>query len=1172
MCTVGVSPRNNVLARREKTEAVLSSCLSRFCRSLCVLPALLSGLVDVPPKLLSSGWFGFSSSSSSSSSSSCKPFRRSSSLSRSCSFRSCLFEVVDPQPFLVPSPPEMGRRDREGGSLGRDPRTLTTRRGRSRSTARPPATQRVHSDRGTMDARRGQQTRDPSRGGHAASAARADGRVHGQRHESRRRAERSSEENRLWSIGKSLTSMLRHGNGGAAGTMSSTGWASVGRLCGLPYLRNLGCEPDDVVEVVRTQDARKRRFELIADDHGVLYVRAVQGRSEGSGVAVSEVNPEVDRDALPAFLVHCTFRRYMSSILSHGLLAGGDRGQAHRLQVHYVDNFPGVGEVGRGIRPGAEIGVIIDPREYAAAGGRFQVTPQEVGGGSLRCYLSGSVPPRFISLIRDIQSRAILYSRDERTPEAKAAAPAPRPASAAPAARMSGPSPKVKGPRKSSPEPTAAQLRIPYFAEIYRIFKDDQLRENQKWSVGTICRKVELGLDVNKDDERKYYVWVCSQSGIEPIPEEAAHFRKLVAPLEKPGEASASSAPPVNAEANESAAGAASASAPSKAREEKKSDESQGSSLGPPGPPPGPPPKKLSKQKSARAESLPAKKTTGVEFLAEKRTGAEFLAEKQEGKDPLSAGKKDVDSAGKKNKIGSAEKKGVESSSADTSGIASTSGSSSAGGEATAGAVGAGAVEGSEPQSAVAKLRKCLAEAATSGKLAEVLSENPKAKFPKEAKVEESTSSLSLFGKLANAVAESSEQRVSLEDVVPSEMLKSEQDRVEKLADNPEDPGSEVDWGDESVKGEKEEPSSEGDEGEEKPIVPASAAEPAAVPGDSPAGAVDPLKELTEEELKLVAIWAHRPAGYQRAVECLLLGAHKLLEKEAATKEGERAALEKSISEDLGLSTLPGEVLNRLVAGAFSVEEEAELEKLETSQTKLAVQARAVRLQSLRRLLNHASTAGSVLEARLRSTGVFAEVVEAFDKAEANRRTDDQARDALFRRQIADIQAGRSTRTVPQVVREARRRLRAKKHRLQVSAKLNAEISAALREKVLDGSRDVRLTPDASWRVEDNLSELKYPPGTWWCRRCQGTSQGTSDCQGYHKGKRCDGSFATTFHSWARTSVGAELLRAAGKRRSERVREEIAPQLKDAGWTCNRCQADNLALRNKWKLLLKKGL
>ena len=89
--------------------------------------------------------------------------------------------------------------------------------------------------------------------------------------------------------------------------------------------------------------------------------------------------------------------------------------------------------------------------------------------------------------------------------------------------------------------------------------------------------------------------------------------------------------------------------------------------------------------------------------------------------------------------------------------------------------------------------------------------------------------------------------------------------------------------------------------------------------GDSPAGAVDPLQDLTEEELKLVAIWAHRPMGYQRAVECLLLGAHKLLEKEAATKEGGRAALEKSISRDLGRSELPNVVLNRLVAGGIQL-------------------------------------------------------------------------------------------------------------------------------------------------------------------------------------------------------------------------------------------------------------
>ena len=82
------------------------------------------------------------------------------------------------------------------------------------------------------------------------------------------------------------------------------------------------------------------------------------GHSEGSGVAVGEVNAEVALDALPPFLLHCTFRRHMESIL-------GERGNAHRLQVHYVDGFPGVGDVGSSIRPAGEIGAIIDPREYA---------------------------------------------------------------------------------------------------------------------------------------------------------------------------------------------------------------------------------------------------------------------------------------------------------------------------------------------------------------------------------------------------------------------------------------------------------------------------------------------------------------------------------------------------------------------------------------------------------------------------------------------------------------------------------------------------------------------------------------------------------------------------------------------------------------------------------------
>ena len=129
--------RGTTCSRDAKKARVVS--LARVCQSFCVLPALLSVSVSVFPELVSSGWCGLSRSSSGSSST---PFSRCSSWFEGCSCRTCLFEVVDPQPFSVLSPPVMGRRDREEGFLGRDPEALTSRRdrGRSRSTARLPST------------------------------------------------------------------------------------------------------------------------------------------------------------------------------------------------------------------------------------------------------------------------------------------------------------------------------------------------------------------------------------------------------------------------------------------------------------------------------------------------------------------------------------------------------------------------------------------------------------------------------------------------------------------------------------------------------------------------------------------------------------------------------------------------------------------------------------------------------------------------------------------------------------------------------------------------------------------------------------------------------------------------------------------------------------------------
>ena len=187
-----------------------------------------------------------------------------------------------------------------------------------------------------------------------------------------------------------------------------------------------------------------------------------------------------------------------------------------------------------------------------------------------------------------------------------------------------------------------------------------------------------------QSDERKYYLRLCTHYEVEPIPDEATYYRKNAARPEEPKAEGSSSAVPVAKAETESAAEAGLASAPSKAREEKKSDESQGSSLGPPGPPPGPPPKKSSTQRSTRAESAPARKTTGAEFLA----------------------------AGREKRGVSVDEKSVKSGSADTSGIASTSSSSPADASGIAGASGANAPVAESPQeAAAARIRDRLSEA-----------------------------------------------------------------------------------------------------------------------------------------------------------------------------------------------------------------------------------------------------------------------------------------------------------------------------------------------------------------------------------------------------------------------------------------------------------------------------
>ena len=219
-----------------------------------------------------------------------------------------------------------------------------------------------------------------------------------------------------------------------------------------------------------------------------------------------------------------------------------------------------------------------------------------------------------------------------------------------------------------------------------------------------------------------------------------------------------------------------------------------------------------------------------------------------------------------------------------------------------------------------------------------------------------------------------------LEDLVPESALEEETRRVKEVAAKEDQgaEGSEVDWGSEgeseSSKDEDGGPTEEEEEaGEEVPTVAPAASEPAAESSVSPASAAEhPLRELSSGELQMIGIWTSRPVGCQRAMEHWLLASHRRIEKQAAAKAGERRVLEANLSQ-ITNQEITNEVLARLLGGQLTQEEEDAVARLERSQSREAVMARAARLHALRRMLDHASTAGDILEARLHSTGNFLE-------------------------------------------------------------------------------------------------------------------------------------------------------------------------------------------------------
>lgn len=130
-------------------------------------------------------------------------------------------------------------------------------------------------------------------------------------------------------VSKFLSLVLRHRPEKIGVTLDREGWVSVTRLLDAIEAHGLSLTPDELREIVRTND--KQRFSLSPDG---LSIRANQGHSV-------EVELGYEPEPPPTVLYHGTAGRFLSSIKRQGLVRG------RRHHVHLSEQEDTAAAVGR---------------------------------------------------------------------------------------------------------------------------------------------------------------------------------------------------------------------------------------------------------------------------------------------------------------------------------------------------------------------------------------------------------------------------------------------------------------------------------------------------------------------------------------------------------------------------------------------------------------------------------------------------------------------------------------------------------------------------------------------------------------------------------------------------------------------------------------------------------
>ena len=179
-------------------------------------------------------------------------------------------------------------------------------------------------------------------------------------------------QDKLTSISKFISLVLRHQPGHIGLTLDNAGWADVSDLLGKAAAAGRPIRPEVLREVVERND--KQRFSFSEDGK---RIRANQGHSVAVELGLAPLEP-------PAQLYHGTATRFLDAILRDGLH------KRARHHVHLSADLATATAVGQ--RHGRVVVLLVDAAGMRQQGHEFYRSANSV-------WLTDHVPPRHLSLL-----------------------------------------------------------------------------------------------------------------------------------------------------------------------------------------------------------------------------------------------------------------------------------------------------------------------------------------------------------------------------------------------------------------------------------------------------------------------------------------------------------------------------------------------------------------------------------------------------------------------------------------------------------------------------------------------------------------------------------------------------------------------------------------------------